>query len=40
MGSPAGSRILVDLITGKMPEDGNPYRLDRSFDERPQLDPL
>lgn len=40
MGSPAGSRILVDLITGKMPEAENPYRLDRSFEERARLDPL
>ncbi|MGH2683316.1 MAG: NAD(P)/FAD-dependent oxidoreductase [Actinomycetota bacterium] len=40
MGSPAGSRILVDLITGKMSEAENPYRLDRSFEERPRLDPL
>jgi hypothetical protein len=40
MGSPAGSRILVDLITGKLPEAENPYRLDRSFEERPRLDPL
>jgi sarcosine oxidase subunit beta len=40
MGSPAGSRILVDLITRKMPEADNPYRLDRSFEDRPRLDPL
>jgi sarcosine oxidase, subunit beta len=40
MGSPAGSRILVDLITGKLSEAENPYRLDRSFEERPRLDPL
>jgi sarcosine oxidase subunit beta len=40
MGSPAGSRILVDLITGKLAEADNPYRLDRSFEERPRLDPL
>jgi sarcosine oxidase subunit beta len=40
MGSPAGSRILVDLITGKMSGAENPYRLDRSFRERPRLDPL
>lgn len=40
MGSPAGSRILVDLITEKLSASDNPYRLDRSFDERPRLDPL
>lgn len=40
MGSPAGSRILMDLITGKLPEADNPYRLDRLFEERPPLDPL
>jgi sarcosine oxidase subunit beta len=40
MGSPAGSRILVDLVTGKLPDADNPYRLDRAFTERPRLDPL
>jgi glycine/D-amino acid oxidase-like deaminating enzyme len=40
MGSPAGSRILVDLITGKMEAAANLYRLDREFAERPRLDPL
>ena len=40
MGSPAGSRILVDLITGKLAPADNPYRLDRPFQERPRLDPL
>ena len=40
MGSPAGSRILVDLITGKLADPDNPYRLDRAFAERPRLDPL
>ncbi len=38
MNSPAGSRRLVDLITGKgSPEVGaNPFRLDRSFDPLPE----
>lgn len=40
MGSPAGSRFAVDAVTGKLPEAENPYRLKRSFDERPRLDPL
>lgn len=40
MGSPAGSRILVDVISGKLAESQNPYRLDRPFTERPRLDPL
>jgi len=40
MGSPAGSRLLVDLITGKMEATENPYRLDRAFAERIRLDPL
>ena len=40
MAGPAGSRHLVDVITGKVRSEDNPYRLDRSFAERPQLDPL
>jgi sarcosine oxidase subunit beta len=40
MGSPAGSRILVDLVTGKLAPADNPYRLDREFSERSRLDPL
>jgi sarcosine oxidase subunit beta len=40
MGSPAGSRILVDLITGRLAGADNPYRVDRAFSERPRLDPL
>jgi glycine/D-amino acid oxidase-like deaminating enzyme len=31
MGSPAASRILADLLTGHMPADENPFRLDREF---------
>lgn len=38
MGGPAGSRHLVDLITGKA--EGNPFAPDRAFDDRPRLDPL
>ena len=33
MGSPAGSRILIDCITGAT-GDGNPFRLDRRFERR------
>ena len=39
MGSPAGSRLLVDLLTGAIPAHENPFRLDRSFLER-ELDVL
>jgi sarcosine oxidase subunit beta len=31
MMGPAGSRHLVDVITGKIPRDENPFRLDRAF---------
>jgi sarcosine oxidase subunit beta len=40
MGGPAGSRLLVDVVTGKLREDENPFRLNRTFEERPHLDPL
>ncbi len=40
MGGPAGSRILMDVITGKLAADANPFRLDREFVEHPHLDPL
>jgi glycine/D-amino acid oxidase-like deaminating enzyme len=40
MGGPAGSRILVDVLTGKLRADANPFRFDREFVERPHLDPL
>lgn len=33
MGSPAGSRLLVDLLTGAIAPDANPFRLDRPFTE-------
>lgn len=33
MGSPAGSRILVDCMTGTA-RDGNPFRLNRKFESR------
>ena len=39
MGSPAASRIAADLMTGAMPADDNPFRLDREFVER-DLDTL
>jgi sarcosine oxidase subunit beta len=40
MGGPAGSRHLVDVITGKIPDGENPFRLGRPFAERPHLDLL
>lgn len=39
MGSAAGSRILADLIAGRLQEQGNPYRLHRQFAPR-ELDVL
>jgi sarcosine oxidase subunit beta len=39
MGGPAGSRRLVDLVTGRTHESDNPFRLDRTFEER-ELDLL
>jgi hypothetical protein len=30
----------VDVMAGKVPAAENPYRLDRSFEPRPHLDPL
>lgn len=38
MGSPAGSRHLVEVILGKAGE--NAFRPDRAFEERPRGDPL
>ena len=40
MGGPAMSRHLVDVLTGKIGPEANPFRLDRSFEPRPRLDPL
>lgn len=40
MGSPAGSRHLVDLLTAKASAADNPFGPDRSFADRPRLDPL
>lgn len=34
MGSPAGGRILVDVMTGTLEAEKNPFRLDREFVER------
>lgn len=34
MGSAAGSRHLVDVVTGSVPEGLNPFRLDREFSSR------
>ncbi len=31
MGSPAGSRLLIDVLSGAIPADQNPFRLDRTF---------
>jgi glycine/D-amino acid oxidase-like deaminating enzyme len=36
----AGSRHLVDVVTGKIAPEDNPYRPDRHFEGRPHLDPL
>jgi sarcosine oxidase subunit beta len=40
MGGPAGSRVVVDVITGKLDAQENPFRPDRAFEERPALDVL
>jgi sarcosine oxidase subunit beta len=40
MAGPAGSRILVDVLTRKLAAEENPFRLDRAFEPRPHLDPL
>jgi sarcosine oxidase, subunit beta len=34
MGSPAGSRHLIEVMTGKISTEANPFRLDRTFEER------
>lgn len=39
MGSAGGSRIVVDTITGALPPDRNPFRVDRTFAHR-ELDVL
>jgi sarcosine oxidase subunit beta len=39
MGSAAGSRLLVDVLTGKTANDENPFRVDRTFVHR-ELDRL
>jgi len=31
MGSPAGSRRLIDVLSGAVPADQNPFRMDRTF---------
>ena len=36
MGSPAGSRYLVDVLLGRIAPDANPFRIDRSFATRKQ----
>jgi sarcosine oxidase subunit beta len=40
MGGPAGSRVLMDVVTGRVPRDRNPFRLDRPMAERPRQDLL
>ena len=40
MGGPAGSRVVVDAITGKLAAEDNPFRPDRTFEEHPALDML
>jgi sarcosine oxidase subunit beta len=34
MAGPAGSRHLVDVLTGTVPRDANPFRPDRDFVKR------
>jgi hypothetical protein len=34
MGSPAGSRYLIDVLTRRSASETNPFRLDRTFEER------
>lgn len=34
MGSPAGSRHLVDVVLGRIPPESNPFRVDREFEAR------
>ena len=34
MGSPAGSRHLVDVMMGRIPNDANAFRVDREFEVR------
>jgi glycine/D-amino acid oxidase-like deaminating enzyme len=34
MASAGGSRMTVDVITGALASDDNPFRLDRHFEER------
>jgi sarcosine oxidase subunit beta len=40
MCGPAGSRRLVDLLTGRTPPEANPLRPDRPFDAEPAVDIL
>jgi D-hydroxyproline dehydrogenase subunit beta len=40
MAGPAGSRRLVDLLTGRAPSGANPLRPDRPFDTGPMVDIL
>jgi glycine/D-amino acid oxidase-like deaminating enzyme len=40
MGAPAGSRVVVDVITGRLPSQENPFGPDREFEERAHLDVL
>jgi glycine/D-amino acid oxidase-like deaminating enzyme len=35
MAGAGGSRLVVDLVTGDASADTNPFRPDRSFDDRP-----
>ncbi len=40
MGGPAGSRVVIDVLTGQLAAPENPFRPDRKFEERPPLDAL
>jgi sarcosine oxidase subunit beta len=40
MGGPAGSRVLIDVVTGELAPEENPFTPDRAFVARPRLDAL
>jgi sarcosine oxidase subunit beta len=40
MAGPAGSRLLADLLSGRRSADDNPFRPDRDFSRRPEVDIL
>jgi glycine/D-amino acid oxidase-like deaminating enzyme len=40
MGAPAGSRIVIEVVTGRLAPETNPFHPDRKFEDRPKLDVL